>query len=130
MRPEAIGADASCCAACTNARTCRNAPVTTRLSQTDPLKRLMGMSHEFPPRRDRPPCTPSERVWSEFLLVLDALPAGVRAAFLLHDVFATGYPDIADALGIPVDECRRQVELARARAHAHARGAVDRWSRP
>jgi DNA-directed RNA polymerase specialized sigma24 family protein len=105
------------------------AHVTTCLSQTGPLERLKGMSPEFPPRRDRPP-TPSERVWSEFLFVLEELPPGARAAFLLHDVFAASHADIAVALGIPLDECRRHVELARTRAHARARGTLDRRSRP
>lgn len=100
------------------------------MSQTHPLERLDGMSPEFLPRRHRPLSTPSERVWSEFLFVLDELPSGARAAFLLHDVFAASHADIAVALGISPDECRRQVQLARAHTHAHARRAADHWSGP
>ena len=79
------------------------------------------MDTHFLPPNGRPAPTPSERVWSEFLAVLDALPPSTRAAFMLHEVFGATYQDISRLLGLPLPACRQQVELARAYAHQHAR---------
>lgn len=79
------------------------------------------MDPDFPPSRGALKAHPSERVWSEFLAVLDALPPSARAAFMLYDVFGATYEDISRLLGLPLHACREQVELARACAHEHAR---------
>ncbi|MEZ5556957.1 MAG: RNA polymerase sigma factor SigJ [Pseudomonadales bacterium] len=50
-----------------------------------------------------------------FLLLLERLAPEERAAFLLHDVFDAGYPDIAAALGRNEAAVRQIVSRARAR---------------
>ena len=50
-----------------------------------------------------------------FLLLLERLAPEERAAFLLHDVFETGYPDIARMLGKTETACRQIVARARQR---------------
>ncbi|HTV02197.1 MAG TPA: RNA polymerase sigma factor SigJ [Luteitalea sp.] len=50
-----------------------------------------------------------------FLLVLERLAPEERAAFLLHDVFETGYADIARMLGKTEAACRQIVTRARQR---------------
>ncbi|MGO1070729.1 sigma factor-like helix-turn-helix DNA-binding protein [Lysobacter sp. CA199] len=57
-----------------------------------------------------------DRIWSEFMVTLDALPPQVRAAFLLHEVFEAGYDDIARLIGQPTQVCRDHVDQARALA--------------
>src|SRR3546814_12020587 len=61
-----------------------------------------------------------------FLIVLERLAPEERAAFLLHDVFDCGYPDIARALGKSEAACRQIVHRARARVrHAKPRFEVS-----
>lgn len=62
--------------------------------------------------------TNAERVWFEFLAVLQALAPEAQAAFVLHEVFETSYVDIARLIGQPADLCRLHVEQARAHAQA------------
>ena len=50
-----------------------------------------------------------------FLIMLERLAPEERAAFLLHEVFDCGYPDIARALGKSEAACRQIVHRARAR---------------
>lgn len=50
-----------------------------------------------------------------FLMVLERLGPEERAAFLLHDVFELGYPDIAEILDKRQDACRQIVHRARSR---------------
>jgi RNA polymerase sigma-70 factor (ECF subfamily) len=50
-----------------------------------------------------------------FLLLLERLAPEERAAFLLHDVFETGYADIARMLGKTEAACRQIVTRARQR---------------
>ena len=61
-----------------------------------------------------------------FLLVLERLAPEERAAFLLHEVFDTGYGDIARILGKSQDACRQIVHRARQRV----RGARRRFDVP
>ena len=56
----------------------------------------------------------SESVTMAFLLVLERLAPKERAAFLLHDVFALDYRQIADSLEISEAACRKLVSRARA----------------
>ena len=86
------------------------------------------MDTAFPPSDPRPP-SPPERVWSEFLAVLDALPPCARAAFLLHDVFGATLEDVSIALGLPLPACREQLALARRCALEQAR-RLDQRARP
>lgn len=50
-----------------------------------------------------------------FLLLLERLAPEERAAFLLHDVFDVGYPDIARTLDRSEPACRQMVHRARER---------------
>jgi RNA polymerase sigma-70 factor (ECF subfamily) len=50
-----------------------------------------------------------------FLVVLEELAPAERAAFLLHDVFEYGYPEIAGMLDRQEPACRQLVSRARAR---------------
>jgi RNA polymerase sigma-70 factor, ECF subfamily len=50
-----------------------------------------------------------------FLVLLERLAPEERAAFLLHDVFDTPYPEIAEALGKTEAACRQIVRRARER---------------
>ncbi len=50
-----------------------------------------------------------------FLVVLEALSPGERAAFLLHDVFGYEYPELARILGRGEPACRQLVARARRR---------------
>jgi RNA polymerase sigma-70 factor (ECF subfamily) len=50
-----------------------------------------------------------------FLVVLEALSPGERAAFLLHDVFGYEYPELARILGRAEPACRQLVARARRR---------------
>lgn len=50
-----------------------------------------------------------------FLMVLERLAPEERAAFLLHDVFEVGYPDIAAILDKRQEACRQIVHRARQR---------------
>jgi RNA polymerase sigma-70 factor (ECF subfamily) len=50
-----------------------------------------------------------------FLVVLEALSPAERAAFLLHDVFGYGYPELADIIGRAEPASRQLVARARRR---------------
>jgi RNA polymerase sigma-70 factor, ECF subfamily len=50
-----------------------------------------------------------------FIALLERLAPEERAAFLLHEVFETGYPDIARTLGRSEAACRQMVHRARER---------------
>ncbi|MEH6417104.1 sigma factor-like helix-turn-helix DNA-binding protein [Pseudomonas sp. CGJS7] len=63
----------------------------------------------------------ADRIWSEFLLALSALPPQTRAAFVLHEVFAIGYDDIARWIGQSPRSCREHVERGRALTRSHMR---------
>ena len=78
-----------------------------------------------------------------FLTVLERLSPDARAAFLLHEVFEAGYPEIADVLGKSEAATRQVVHRAKKQlrdqrpvyavsgeAHRHVlQGFVDRLSR-
>src|SRR5690606_11480195 len=53
-----------------------------------------------------------------FLAVLERLAPEERAAFLLHEVFDSGYADIAKVLGKSEAACRQIVSRARKRVRA------------
>ncbi len=55
----------------------------------------------------------SDSVTMSFLLVLERLSPKERAAFLLHDVFAMDYGDVAAALDVGEPACRKLVSRAR-----------------
>lgn len=55
----------------------------------------------------------SQSVTMAFLLVLDRLSPKERAAFVLHDVFAMEYAEIAEQIGVAETACRKLVSRAR-----------------
>ena len=65
-----------------------------------------------------------------FLVLLERLAPDERAAFLLHDVFDTGYGDIAALLGKSEAACRQIVHRARERVrNDHQRFQVTETAR-
>jgi RNA polymerase sigma-70 factor (ECF subfamily) len=56
-----------------------------------------------------------------FLTLLERLAPEERAAFLLHDVFDVGYPQIASAIGRSEAACRQVVHRARERVQGERR---------
>ena len=65
-----------------------------------------------------------------FLVLLERLAPDERAAFLLHDVFETGYGDIAALLGKSEAACRQIVHRARERVRQdHKRFQVTETAR-
>jgi RNA polymerase sigma-70 factor, ECF subfamily len=72
--------------------------------------------------RDEPPADASADLASNlsvaFLVVLERLAPEERAAFLLHEVFDSGYPEIAQILGKSETACRQIVSRARKRVRA------------
>jgi RNA polymerase sigma-70 factor (ECF subfamily) len=57
----------------------------------------------------------TDSISTAFLVVLEALSPGERAAFLLHDVFGYEYPELARILGRAEPACRQLVTRARKR---------------
>ena len=72
----------------------------------------------------------ADRVWSEFIVALDAMAPDTRAAYLLHEVFEASYEEIARLIGEPAEICRAHVEYARAHALAHMQPLSDREKAP
>ena len=65
-----------------------------------------------------------------FLLLLERLSPIERAVFLLREVFAFDYPQIAESVGKTEDNCRQIVTRARRHAEAHrARFQADEQER-
>jgi RNA polymerase sigma-70 factor (ECF subfamily) len=56
-----------------------------------------------------------------FLLMLETLTPTERAVFLLHEVFAYGYKEIADVVGKSEANCRQILTRARRRLHEQPR---------
>ena len=56
----------------------------------------------------------SSSLSTAFLLLLERLTPKERAAYLLHEIFDRGYPEVAAALGIQEAACRKLVSRARA----------------
>jgi RNA polymerase sigma-70 factor (ECF subfamily) len=65
--------------------------------------------------RDLDPVELADSLSYGLLVVLERLGPVERAAFLLHDVFGFGYPELADALDRSEAACRQLVSRARAR---------------
>ncbi|WP_438486607.1 RNA polymerase sigma factor SigJ [Streptomyces sp. S186] len=70
--------------------------------------------------------TLDESVGMALLTVLERLTPAERTAFVLHDVFAVPFPEIAEAVGRTPDSVRQLVSRARRRVRAEApRRTVD-----
>ncbi|MEV6397277.1 RNA polymerase sigma factor SigJ [Streptomyces sp. NPDC051907] len=71
--------------------------------------------------------TLDESVGVALLTVLERLTPAERTAFILHDVFAVPFPEIADVVGRTSDSVRQLASRARRRVRAEApRRSVDR----
>ncbi|MFC8831098.1 RNA polymerase sigma factor SigJ [Streptomyces sp. NPDC057137] len=71
--------------------------------------------------------TLDESVGVAMLTVLERLTPGERTAFILHDVFAVPFKEIADVVGRTPDSVRQLASRARRRVRAEApRRSVDR----
>ncbi|BDX33081.1 putative alternative RNA polymerase SigI [Mycobacterium antarcticum] len=57
--------------------------------------------------------------------VLSQLSPGERVAFVLHDVFAVPFDEIAETVGRPAGTCRQLARRARAKFSANAPGHVE-----
>ncbi len=55
----------------------------------------------------------SSSLTTAFLLILERLTPKERAAYLLHEIFETPYPDIARTLDLEEAACRKLVSRAR-----------------
>jgi RNA polymerase sigma factor (sigma-70 family) len=64
----------------------------------------------------------AESVGTALLLVLDLLSPAERVAFVLHDVFAVPFDDVADILGRSTDATRQLASRARRRRVHDSRG--------
>ena len=76
------------------------------------------MDTDFPMPSDPQRPTPAERVWLEFLVVMDALPPIARVAFVLHEVFGATMEEVSSVLCLPPEACAELVALARTCARA------------
>jgi len=62
---------------------------------------------------------PTERVWRQFLAVLEQLPADARAVLLLHDAFGIGLAETGAILGLTAPACRQHLQNARRCVRSH-----------
>jgi RNA polymerase sigma-70 factor (ECF subfamily) len=69
--------------------------------------------------------TLDDEVSGALLEVLRHLSPGERVAFVLHDVFAVPFDEIAESVGRPVGTCRQLARRARVKFAAAAPGPVD-----
>ena len=92
------------------------------LSETDELDRL-GQSASAPADAD---ALLTESVSSALLVVLDRLPPAQRVAFVLHDVFAMPFEQIAAVMRRSPDATKKLASRARGRLHADPAGPPRR----
>jgi RNA polymerase sigma-70 factor (ECF subfamily) len=69
--------------------------------------------------------TLDDEVSSALLEVLGRLSPGERVAFVLHDVFAVPFDEIAETVGRPVGTCRQLARRARAKFADAASGSAE-----
>jgi RNA polymerase sigma-70 factor (ECF subfamily) len=65
-------------------------------------------------------------VSTAFLVVLEAMTPAERVAFVLHDVFAVPFPEVAQIVGRTPAACRQLAASARARVRKDPARAVSR----
>src|SRR4029453_535658 len=66
-------------------------------------------------RRWRPPLQRGESVTLAFLVLLEKLSPEERAVFLLKDIFEYGHSEVAEMLGLTVENSRQLLHRAKAR---------------
>ena len=69
--------------------------------------------------------TLDDEVGTALLAVLAHLSPGERVAFVLHDVFAVPFDEIAETVGRPAGTCRQLARRARAKFSAAAPSRID-----
>jgi RNA polymerase sigma-70 factor (ECF subfamily) len=79
-------------------------------SPGDPLDRVMA----------------DESVGTALLVVMESMTPAERVAFVLHDVFAMPFPEIAEVVGRSTEATRQLASSARRRVRAQRRHSVDR----
>ncbi|WP_313788391.1 RNA polymerase sigma factor SigJ [Subtercola endophyticus] len=67
-----------------------------------------------------------DSVSTALLVVLELMTPAERVAFVLHDVFAVPFPEVAEIVGRSPASCRQLATSARARVHQHASRIVPR----
>lgn len=72
--------------------------------------------------------TLDDTVSTALLVVLESLTPAERVVFVLHDVFAVPFAEIADTVGRSVDACRQLASSARRRVRDSRALAVERSS--
>jgi RNA polymerase sigma-70 factor (ECF subfamily) len=95
----------------------------SRLERPDP-----GLVLESKASADADPAdrvTLDDEVRGALFEVLNRLSPGERVAFVLHDVFAVPFDEIAATVGRPVGTCRQLARRARAKFTTAAHGPVD-----
>jgi len=70
--------------------------------------------------------TLDDSVSTAFLVVLEAMTPAERVAFVLHDVFAVPFPEVAQIVGRTPAACRQLAASARARVRKDPARAVSR----
>ncbi|MBW0100138.1 RNA polymerase sigma factor SigJ, partial [Pseudonocardia sp. KRD-184] len=80
------------------------------------------------PARDEPAdrATLDDSVSSALLVVLESMTPAERVAFVLHDVFAVPFAEIAEIVGRTPAACRQLAGSARKRVHGAREAAVPR----
>lgn len=79
-----------------------------------------------------PPSDPAERAMLEesvstaVLVLLESLSPSERVAFVLHDVFAMPFAEVAEVVGRSADACRQLASVARRRVREGREGAAAR----
>jgi RNA polymerase sigma-70 factor (ECF subfamily) len=79
----------------------------------EPLLTSSGTPEPLPPTDPAEHAQLADTLSMAFLLVLERLSPKERAAFLLHDVFAYGYDEVADVVGASEAAARQLVSRAR-----------------
>ncbi|MDV3125248.1 RNA polymerase sigma factor SigI [Mycobacterium sp. 21AC1] len=95
----------------------------TRLERPDPGAAVETTASPDPDPADR--ATLDDEVRAALFEVLNRLSPGERVAFVLHDVFAVPFEEIAETVGRPVGTCRQLARRARAKFATTASRPVD-----
>lgn len=95
----------------------------SRLERPDPGIVLEGNASADADPADR--VTLDDEVRAALFEVLNRLSPGERVAFVLHDVFAVPFDEIAETVGRPVGTCRQLARRARAKFTTAAHRPVD-----
>jgi RNA polymerase sigma factor (sigma-70 family) len=109
-------------------RVCLNALQSRRTRSSEPLDaELLGAPPEEPGLDPEREALLADSVGLALLIVLDSLPPGERVAFVLHDMFAVPFEDIAPIVGRSPTAARQLA--SRARRHVQQTEAQDKPDR-